>query len=41
MTKARPASTADIHALLDSDDPSVYAVTTKADGPAGALPLTD
>ena len=27
--------------LLDSADPSVYEVTTKADGPAGSLPLTD
>ena len=28
-------------AILDSPDPSVYEVTTKADGPAGSLPLTD
>ena len=27
--------------ILDSPDPSVYEVTTKADGPAGSLPLTD
>jgi putative YjhG/YagF family dehydratase len=27
--------------ILDSGDPSVYDVTTKADGPIGALPLTD
>ena len=28
-------------AILDSPDPSVYDVTTKAEGPAGSLPLTD
>jgi len=28
-------------AILDSADKSVYEVTTKADGPAGSLPLTD
>ena len=27
--------------ILDSPDPSVYEVTTKADGPAGSLPLTE
>ena len=27
--------------FLDSPDPSVYEVTTKADGPAGSLPLTE
>jgi putative YjhG/YagF family dehydratase len=27
--------------ILDSADPSVYEVTTKADGPAGSLPLTE
>ncbi len=27
--------------LLDSSDPSIYQVTTKADGPAGSLPLSD
>ena len=27
--------------ILDSADPSVYEVTTKADGPSGSLPLTD
>jgi putative YjhG/YagF family dehydratase len=40
MTKAAPGS-GETHAVLDSEDPSVYAVTTKADGPAGALPLSD
>jgi len=28
-------------AIVDSSDPSIYDVTTKADGPAGSLPLTD
>ena len=28
-------------AILDSPDPSVYEVTTKTDGPAGSLPLTE
>jgi xylonate dehydratase len=41
MTKAGAGSVGEIHALLDSEDPSVYAVTTKAEGPAGALPLSD
>jgi xylonate dehydratase len=41
MTKAVTGSTGGIHALLDSEDSSVYAVTTKAEGPAGALPLSD
>jgi xylonate dehydratase len=27
--------------ILDSPDPSVYEVTTKADGPSGSLPLTE
>jgi xylonate dehydratase len=27
--------------IFDSPDPSVYEVTTKADGPSGALPLTE
>jgi putative YjhG/YagF family dehydratase len=31
----------DYAALVDSPDPSFYEVTTKAEGPAGALPLTD
>ena len=41
MAKGGPASSGGIHALFDSEDPSVFAVTTKAAGPAGALPLTD
>ena len=41
MTKVGQASIREFHALLDSEDPSIYAVTTKAEGPAGALPLTD
>src|ERR1700677_2600628 len=28
-------------AILDSPDPSVYEVTTKAHGPSGSLPLTE
>ena len=41
MTKTAPASTALTHTLLDTDDPSIYAVTTKAPGPVGSLPLSD
>ena len=41
MAKGGPASSGGIHALFDSEDPSVFAVTTKAAGPAGSLPLTD
>ncbi len=41
IPKVGPASNGGIHALFDSEDPSVFAVTTKAPGPAGALPLTD
>ena len=41
VTNAGPAFTGETHSLLDSEDPSVYAVTTKAEGPAGALPLSD
>ncbi len=33
--------TTKLSAILDSPDPSIYEVTTKADGPAGSLPLTD
>ncbi len=33
--------TTKLGAILDSTDPSIYEVTTKADGPAGSLPLTD
>ena len=41
MTKAGEVSSGNADSVLDSDDPSVYAVTTKAAGPAGSLPLTD
>ena len=41
MTDAQAGTAGTIHALLDSEDPSVYAVTTKAEGPVGALPLSD
>jgi putative YjhG/YagF family dehydratase len=35
-----PSSQHDPTRILDSPDPAVYEVTTKAEGPAGALPLT-
>jgi xylonate dehydratase len=40
---AKPGATSDhaIDAILDSGDRSLYEVATKADGPSGALPLTD
>jgi putative YjhG/YagF family dehydratase len=41
MANAASQSSQQLNAILDSPDPSVYAVTTKADGPAGSLPLTD
>ena len=41
MANVGPASIRDLSAILDSSDPSIYEVTTKADGPAGSLPLTD
>jgi xylonate dehydratase len=41
MTMNQPFSRSELNPLLDSPDPSVYEVTTKADGPSGALPLTD
>ncbi len=41
MTKAGTASRGGGHALLDSEDPSIYAVTTKAEGPVGSLPLDE
>src|ERR1017187_3060168 len=41
MAKVSPALMRESHTLLDSEDPSIYAVTTRADGPAGSLPLTD
>ncbi|GIW88645.1 MAG: dehydratase [Isosphaeraceae bacterium] len=37
----RPPRVAAFDALVDSDDRSIFEVQTKADGPAGALPLTD
>jgi xylonate dehydratase len=41
MVKASAVSSRESSVLLEADDPSVYAVTTKARGPAGSLPLTD
>jgi xylonate dehydratase len=41
MANVGPKSNREISAILDSADQSVYDVTTKADGPAGSLPLTD
>jgi putative YjhG/YagF family dehydratase len=41
MAKVGSSSSLDLSSILDSADPTVYEVTTKADGPAGALPLTD
>ena len=41
MANAASQSSQQPNAILDSTDPSVYEVTTKADGPAGALPLTE
>ena len=41
MAGVRPSASSDLATILDSSDPSVYEVTTKADGPAGSLPLTD
>ncbi len=41
MTTSGVVSSGEIDAILDSEDRSVYAVTTKADGPAGSLPLSD
>src|SRR3984957_5443251 len=40
MAFVRPSPSCDLAAVLDSTDPSVYEVTTKADGPEGSLPLT-
>src|SRR6516162_1912350 len=34
-------SSLELSTILDSPDPAVYEVTTNAEGPAGALPLTD
>jgi len=41
MANVGSKSSHELSAILDSPDPSLYDVTTKADGPAGALPLTD
>ena len=41
MANAGISTSRDLSAILDSADQSVYEVTTKADGPAGSLPLTD
>ncbi|HKI20871.1 MAG TPA: dihydroxy-acid dehydratase, partial [Isosphaeraceae bacterium] len=41
MTIAHSASSQELRRVLDSSDLSIYNVTTKADGPAGSLPLTD
>jgi xylonate dehydratase len=41
MANAATISGQQQSAILDSPDPSVYEVTTKAEGPAGSLPLTD
>jgi len=41
MVKADPLSARGSQSILGDDDPSLYAVTTKAAGPAGSLPLTD
>jgi xylonate dehydratase len=41
MANVGPTSSRELNAILDSADPSVYQVTTKANGPAGSLPLTD
>ncbi len=41
MKTSGVVSSGEIDAILDSEDRSVYAVTTKADGPAGSLPLSD
>jgi len=34
-------SSRELGPLLDSGDPSIYEVTTRADGPSGSLPLSD
>jgi putative YjhG/YagF family dehydratase len=41
MTINQASTLRELGSLLDSSDPSVYEVTTKSDGPAGSLPLTD
>jgi xylonate dehydratase len=41
MANVVSKSNQQLSGILDSADPSVYEVTTKADGPAGSLPLTE
>ena len=41
MSNAGSMANQHLNAILDSADQSIYEVTTKADGPAGSLPLTD
>jgi xylonate dehydratase len=41
MTSERSVSQHDGRGIFDSADPSVYEVMTKAEGPAGSLPLSD
>ncbi len=41
MASNRSVSQPELGAILDSADPSIYEVATKADGPAGALPLSE
>src|SRR5580704_7917063 len=41
MTGPQAQSTSSFIAIVESTDPACFAVETKADGPAGALPLTD
>ena len=40
MAFVRPSTSDDLTAILDSEETSIYEVTTKADGPEGSLPLT-
>ncbi len=41
MPPARPATDPTLSALMGETEPACFDVATKADGPAGALPLTD
>ena len=41
MVKADPQRAQGSESFLADDDPSLYAVTTKAPGPSGSLPLSD
>jgi dihydroxyacid dehydratase/phosphogluconate dehydratase len=40
MASVSSSTTSNLGAILESQDPSVYEVTTQADGPEGSLPLT-